>query len=423
MLRFALVLAAAPLAQDTTTLSVTEAFERARQRSYEVVVARARADASEARARAAAALPDPTLVLSAENLGREREITGLDRWGGVEGQVVLQTDLPFGPTRSGTQRAARADAEATDANVRLAEQEAAGAIIEALGGLLADETAARSAEEEFRSLDELARALRAQADEGRAAEADATRALLERGLASTQLARARGAAAVSRAEVVRLLGLDPETVLSIDPPVCDTSAAQPWDEFERRTAPGVHPTLERARARAEEARGAVDVARGLSIPDVVPQVGLRRGGGYTALYLGIGTDLPLFGRGARATSSARADVSAAEVEVLSTSERLAAAVVSARTVVSAMAEAGAVFDAQWMEGLDRVIEAAETRWALGEGSLFELLDAREVRLQAVNDRARWQLAWWTALASWERAVGRTPGPELFCVVPNREDTP
>ncbi len=423
MLRFALVLVVAPLSQDTTAMSVTEAFARARERSYGVIAARARADASDERARAAGALPNPTLVFSAENFGREREITGLDRWDGVEGQVVLQSALPFGPTRSGALRAARADATATWANVRRAEHEAAARIIEALGRFLVNEGAARSAEHEFEGLDALARAVRAQADEGRAAETDATRALLERGLASTRMARARAAAATSVAEAVWLVGLDPGTEVSIEPPACAVPVAQPWSIPENRAEVALHPALEEAQARVDGARGAVDLARGLSIPDVVPQVGLRRGGGYTALYLGLSTDLPLFGRGTRATSAARAEVSAAEAEASSASERLAAEVVSTRKAVEALADAGRVFDAAWLEGLDGMVEAAETRWALGEGSLFELLDARRARIRAIDDRARWQLDWWTALADFERARGRTPGPEVFCVVPTQEDAP
>ena len=78
-------------------------------------------------------------------------------------------------------------------------------------------------------------------------------------------------------------------------------------------------------------------------------------------------------------------------------------------------------DADWFAALDQTVTAAEARFELGEGTLFELLDHRRARLQALDDYALWLSEWWNARAQALRLRGGTPDASLLCTDPFREN--
>ena len=61
-----------------------------------------------------------------------------------------------------------------------------------------------------------------------------------------------------------------------------------------------------------------------------------------------------------------------------------------------------------------MVTAAETRYDLGEGTLFELLDARRTRLQALDDHASWQMELWGARTRLARLSGVAPDAAVIC---------
>lgn len=404
---------------DTVTLSVAEAFEQALAVSPDLAVARSRAEAARNRAAQAGALDNPRLSFAAENVGRTREITGLGSPDGLEGQLVLTTSLPFGPTRSGTIGRARAEGAAGDAQARLADQVVREEALATLGSLLRARTIADNARIEVESLNQLASALALQALEGRAAASDAARAQLARGLAATNLARREGEVASAMTEATRRLGLSPETWLELDLPRCVAPpsravAASP------DAPPSMLPEAELAAARLDAARSSVDVARGIAAPDLEPQVGLRRGAGFSALYLGFSTTLPLFDRGSRGVAAAQDETRAAETELALVEARLAAEAVAVRRRLDALERAGEVFATDWFDALEQAVTAAELRYELGEGTLTEFLDHRRARLQALDDYAVWQSEWWQARTRLARLTGLAPDASLLCRHPFQE---
>jgi outer membrane protein TolC len=402
---------------DTVPLSVAQAFDQAVATSPEMITARSRAEAARNRAAQAVAHGNPRLSITAENVGRTREIVGLDAPDGLEGQAVFTTPLPFGPTRSGTVGMARAAGAAGQAQARLQEQTARLETLAALGSLLRAQAVAEHGRVEAETLDQLAEALALQAREGRAAASDAARAQLARGLAATALARREGGLAVAMADVTHRLGLPPEAWVELDLLRC---GAPQNATMESLTSPAL-PEAEIAAARADAARWSVDVARGVAAPDLEPQIGLRRGGGFSALYLGFSTTLPLFDRGSRGVAAARDETRAAEAELALVESRLAAEIVAARRSLEALERAGAVFTATWFDALEQAVTAADLRYALGEGTLFELLDHRRARLQALDDYALWQAEWWQARAQLIRLAGGSPDASLMCSDPFREN--
>jgi outer membrane protein TolC len=413
----ALVILGLQTPPDTVTLSVAEAFEQALATSPEMITARSRAEAARNRAAQSLAHGNPRLTIAAENIGRTRELVGLDAPDGIEGQAVFTTALPFGPTRSGTVGMARAAGATGEAQGRLEEQTATLATLAALGSLLRAQAMVEHGQIEAETLDQLAEALALQAREGRAAASEAARAQLARGLAATALARREGALAVAMADVTRRLGLAPDAWVELDLPRC-TPGSNSSTEPPLATS---LPEAEIAAARVDAARWSVDVARGVAAPDLEPQIGLRRGGGYSALYLGFSTTLPLFDRGSRGVAAARDETRAAEAELALVESRLAADVVAARRSLEALEHAGGVFTTTWFDALEQAVTAADLRYELGEANLYELLDHRRARLQALDDYAVWQAEWWQARTHLSRLTGRSPDAALLCSDPFREN--
>lgn len=401
---------------DTVVLDVETALNRAVAVAPDIVSAGLRADAARDRVGQAGAWPNPTLTLNAENLGRQEALTGLSGFDGTEGQVVFSTALPFGWERAGLLAGAKAAAAASDASAKLVGLDVAVQALAAIGGVLRDQILAASAREEHESLTRFAEVLALQAQEGRTAAGDAARAELARGLAATRRARREAALAGSATDLARRLGYPPDVVLALNAPACRPgSVGLPPDSPE-----GTLPELELANARAAMADANITVAKGIRAPDVTPQIGVRRAGGLNALYLGIATSLPLFDRGSRRIAAAQAEQRATSAEAEAVEALLMARLVIARRSLDALSVGGRGFTQSWFEALERTITSAQARYDLGEGTLFELLDSRQARLEALDDYAVWQAEWWEARAELARLEGRVLDDATLCLDPFRE---
>ena len=170
-----------------------------------------------------------------------------------------------------------------------------------------------------------------------------------------------------------------------------------------------------AEARVEAARGATEVSRGIRMPDFAPQVGVRRTGGNTGLYVGLATSVPIFDRGSERIGAFVAEENRAMTERRDAEERWVASTAGAQRVLESLERAGTHFDDTWEASLERTVEAAEARYRLGEGTLVELLDGRRARLEALDDHAVWMSEWWAARLEVERLAGRAASPSLICL--------
>ena len=144
-----------------------------------------------------------------------------------------------------------------------------------------------------------------------------------------------------------------------------------------------------ADAQLREAEAALSLSRAQRIPDLEPQIGIRRSGGIDGLYLGLAFDLPLFGGTLQRSAAARAERAAVaaehtEVERMLDSEREAAV-----RSLAALESAGAFFAEGWESTLDLSVSAALANYELGEGTLGDLLQARQARADALRDHAEW----------------------------------
>jgi outer membrane protein TolC len=411
-----LILAGLQVGADTVTVDIDAALERGLEVAPAIELSRYRVEAASRRSVQASPWPNPIVAVSVENLGQSEDFNGIPGFEGLEGQAVLTAPLPFGKERSGTIHAADALAVAVSATAEATSLRVRTELLGAMGSLLRDQVLVSSARDEAETLERIAEALAAQAAAGRAPEGDAARARLALGMARTRLARREGTFAVGSADLSRRLGYDPATVVRLDAPVCPT-VASPEPGAASATTDGLPPELRAAEARVEAARGRTDVARGIRMPDLAPQVGVRRTGGNTGLYVGLATTLPLFDRGGERIGASIADENSALAERRDVEERWAAARAGAHGVLEALTRAGADFDAGWFGSLERTVAAAEARYRLGEGTLIELLDSRRARLQALDDYHTWQAEWWDARLQVERLEGRAAPASVICLDP------
>jgi cobalt-zinc-cadmium efflux system outer membrane protein len=391
---------------DTLHLSAAEALARAAARAPAVAAAASRVDAADARLGAARAWTDPTLSASAENVGAARAVTGQTGVAGLEGQVVLGLPVPVGGDRGAAVAEARAHARSAAAGRRLADDETREALITAVAVAERDATLQRSAASESEALERFAAALDRRAAEGRSAGGEAARARLEASLAATGLARRNAALAGSRERLAQLLGEAPATPVVVAAPRCGPAKGAPQGTGAA--------ALALADARADAAQAAARTASARAVPDLVPQVGVRRTAGVTGLFVGLGTEIPVFGGPRDLGRASRLEAEAADAERQGLALQLAAERRAAEAELSLLDAAGRRFDGDWRSALERTVSAAQARYDAGEGTLAELLDARRARLAALDDLATWRAERRTARARVARLTGAPLDAALLC---------
>jgi len=406
---------------DTIRIDIGEAFRLGIESSPELNSVRWRSEAASSRASQARAWPNPTLLVTAENVGQQSAFTGLDGVEGVEGQVVLRPSLPFGAERTGSILVASAEERSARAGVDAVEHAVRVEMTAVIAAFIRDRALVRNALEEWATLSEIADAIERRAQAGRSSAGDAARAELARGLAGTRLARRQVALGQGTTALARMLGQPPETEVELEVSACRVApeGVMALDPSESRAIADL-PALRIAESAVDAARGSIELARGVGRPDIHPEVGLRRTGGQTGLYLGIGASVPIFDRGRERVEAARAELEAASAERLGVERRWEAARHGAAAALGALERAGSHFDNRWFASLDVTVAATDARYRVGEGTLFELLDSRRARLEALDDYHAWQAEWWIARAELARAQGRAPGAETICVDPYRE---
>lgn len=395
---------------DTIALRADEAFDLAIEAAPSLDAHRRRTAAADALVRQSGAWANPVLSVAAENVGATRSITGVGGVQGLEGQAVIAGLLPIG----GDREAARSAAEARFLEATSLESGAEGdvrlTVVRALAETIRDEERLRRAQAEATGLEALADALAAQAELGRASAGEAARAHLAMVSAYTVAAEVAVEAEASRERLALVLGLEPGTVVMVELPVCavaDIDRGGPLGS-------GESPEVLAAEARSRLAAAAVAQRRAARVPDLLPQVGVRRTAGVSALYLGFSLELPFFDRGGAAIDAAVAERAASEAEVERVERSVASRTAATRRGLEALEAVGARYTPEWAAALDQSVRSGEARYRLGEGTLTELLDGRRARLQALDDYERWRAELFTRRAELARLTGSVIDASTLC---------
>ena len=134
--------------------------------------------------------------------------------------------------------------------------------------------------------------------------------------------------------------------------------------------------------------------------------------------VGFGLELPLFAGFSRTYRQARAgseyEAAAAQYENV-----LRGVELEVWTAYSRLIEAGEAIEAakKLVASADESLHVAAGRYKAGVGNIIELVDAQTAQTDAQTQHVRAVLSWYTALARFERAIGRTlanpnPGAEV-----------
>lgn len=289
---------------DTVRLTPLQFLDQARAAAPGVELAELQADAARSRAEQARAWANPQLSLQVDNYGAEREVTNIDGLAGLEAQAVFAFPLAVGGDRRARMRLGAAGARGAEASLQLTRGDASVRAVAALALVRRDAAAFERARDEVETLTQLADALDRQAELGRAAAGDAARTRLALAIALESLALQQSDLARSRAELAIVAGYDPLQAVEVVAEQCTAAAF-----VSESDGPPVGDVPEVALAQAEEdlAQASLELARAQRIPDLVPELGLRRTMGTEALYAGLSFNLPLFDRQSRSVDAAQAE--------------------------------------------------------------------------------------------------------------------
>lgn len=370
------------LPTDTIVVDAGRALRMAEEASLTVEAARLRVDRAAHGVAEARSWNAPRLEAVVENVGAMDGLPG-SGMRAAEGQIVLSSRVRIGGDRGAGIALSRASRDVSAAEHELALSGVRTATLQALTHAERDRTLLQHAAEERVAMETFANALAAGAEAGRFAAGDAARAEGALVLAITEEARRRAALAGSDARLAYLLGLTTGTPLRI---LTDGICVRP-DEAPEQPPPLA--SLRLAEARLAEADAAHALTRARAIPDLEPQIGVRRTAGVDGLYLGLAIDLPLLGGTRQRTAAARVEREAVAAEARALERSTVAERSSAALVLAALESAGAHFTEDWSAVLDLSVVAAVAGYELGEGTLGDLLQARQARVTALRDHAEW----------------------------------
>ena len=333
-------------------------------------------------------LENPSLEVSRESVGGESE------W-----QLGVVQPIDLGGRRGALRDAARAEAQAVEADIDRRRQVLVGEVRAAYV-----ECAAASASLEIRELyvadlAEAGRVSSARADAGDTAVYDVRRVRVEQRSAEAELAQARGEAAGDCAALASLTGIEaPQVELDA---IARLASGQ---------ASAGRPDLLAQEQRLLAASQRVSAARKARLPQIAIGAGVKRvDDGFSTAYgpvVSLGVSLPIWNGGEAEVRRSEALRSALESELLIARRRVEAEQVASAARASASREA-AVTAARARDDAGRLGTIAETAYQSGEIGVVELLDAYEAARDA--DLSVVALALDAALAAveYDLATGRT----------------
>jgi cobalt-zinc-cadmium efflux system outer membrane protein len=352
------------VAQDLTEARVAAL---ARERAPSVLLARSEARLASASREGVGLWPNPQL-----QWGRQHVLDGQ-----MPSQDILQLNVPF--VLSGRLAAeshlAEAEAFGVEAESALAEREAVASVLEAFYRTLGAEQRVAIAERLVASLAEGARVLARRQAAGTIAGVDRVRVDLETELARSRVASERAEARASERVLASMLGLDEVHGLRGD---LETRAPAALELILER-ALASHPALEaseRARAAADDASGAADLAW---LPDVVLSAGIDHeqertlSAGY---IVGVTLELPFFTNGQGLRARARAQRAIADARADAVLSRIRAQIGAAHAQLVASRRELSRFEDATAEGAELLLRSSLASYLEGQAPIYELLDAQ-----------------------------------------------
>jgi cobalt-zinc-cadmium efflux system outer membrane protein len=355
----------------------------------------------DARRRAADAQPGVASVLPNPTLSYEREsVPGIDS---TDDFFRLGFTLDVAGRRGLAVESAKAGAEAEKHEVegdgRALINEARQAFLDAL---YARERAQRLDEARV-ALAQLVDVLQSRARQGDASSYDADRAALELDLLDDERTTARRVLATAR---LRLGGFIGEPQRAYD---TTGTLALPAKSQERAAD---RPEIAAARARATQAEREVAIAERRWVPRLQLMVGAMAStsmnGSGIGYVVGLGGELPLFDRGARAAERARAESKRWTIEADARTTEIAGEVAQAEQELALRIDQAQAYVAGPGARAADLQRRAAVAYREGDRPILELLDVQRTSRQVVLRSIELVYEARRAELALQRALGRTP---------------
>ena len=270
------------------------------------------------------------------------------------------------------------------------------------------------AEGHVRSTERNLESAQAKLKEGVVPKIDVLTAQTEKADADLVLVRARSAERIAQGQLAQAMGIHVSEKFAIEDLPQDVHKEELADiEQLLQEAAQARPELQAALAKMS-ARGAdVDAAGAEYLPQVSANADygwrdeafLPSGDEWT---VGLALELPLFAGFSRTYREEQAwselEAAAAQYE-----NALRGVELEVWTAYSRLVEAGEGIEAakKLVASADERHRIADGRYRAGEGNIIELVDAQTAQIDARTQRVRADLNWYTALAQFQRTIGRT----------------
>lgn len=394
-LSIALALCAAPcaytaVAAQDAALTEQAAIERAFAREGILARDTAQRAAAGAEIELIGPLDNPTVELSRESAGGESE------W-----QLGLVQPIDLNGRRGRLRAAARAEAEAVEADIARRRQVLAGEVRKAFVGCAATRAEVDVRERHARDLAEAERVSSARAQAGDTAVYDVRRVRVEHRAAEAELAQARGAVATECALLGALTGV-PSPMVELSSITAVESQAGP-------ATPGRADLLASER-RLVAATQRVSAARASRLPQLAVGAGIKRVSDGTSTAYGpavsLGVTLPIWTGNGALVRREEALRRGQEAELV-IARRTVEAEQAAAAVRATAAREAAVTAAKAREDAGRLGTIAETAYQAGEIGVVELLDAYEAARDADLSVIALAQSAAEAVVEYDLATGRT----------------
>lgn len=366
----------------------------------------------ETRAREAAVLqagrpPNPTLSMSAEDIGSSR-LAGGALAQPIQPQATIQVSqvIELGGKRGARQELATRTRDLAAWDYETVRMDVLTEVSQAFTDVLTAQETVALTDETSRLVEQVRQSVAARVVAGVVSPIEETRASVELASVRVELARARRLLEASRTRLALLWGSPMPVFTSA---VGDLKAEPaPLPSLDALVA-GLDQNPELARWAAELAQreAAVAVERARGVLDVSVSAGYRR---FTeidssAFLLGVSIPLPLFDRNRAGIEEARSRVARAHEERRAAQARVSAVLADAYAGLASAHDEVTALRSAVLPGSQQTFDAVSEGYRLGRFGFLDVLDAQRTLIRAGIQYLRALSDYRKALASVERLIG------------------
>ncbi len=363
--------AAPSSAKPVENLTLDQALEMAERRHPQLAGAHALVEAAAGRAQQAGTLPNPELILGAQQLPLAGDASNQREY--VAG---VAQPIPLGGRLGKARDAELLEREVRARGLEITRRDLRKRVHSAFATALYQEQAFLAQSRIAQGFEKAVTTTKARVEAGDAVPEDLFRVEMDLARAHLELRRAESLREQSRVALAAAMGdvglraqsLAGSLEMTFEIPTLESLAANLAEQPESLQA--------EAAVRASNAR--IDLAEAERVPDVRVEALYHRleATRENTLDLGLSIPLPLFNRNQGRLREARADAAAAEARARATQLDLSARLHGAHAALTTSLASSQVLKADILPRAETVLKAAEARYAAGDSGLGEVLQVR-----------------------------------------------